>query len=57
MRQRIDSALSSCYLSNNSNVLTRTKDGKYKAKAVFKTGKIKDIIINKLGETLYSCIA
>ncbi len=47
LRQRIDSALSSCYLSNNSNVLTRTKDGKYKVKAVFKTGKIKDIIINK----------
>ncbi|MBU5479286.1 SpoIID/LytB domain-containing protein [Eubacterium sp. MSJ-13] len=47
LRNRIDSALSSCYLSNNSYVLTKTKNGEYKKKAVFKTGKINDIIINK----------
>lgn len=47
LRNRIDSALSSCYLSNNENVLTKTKSGKYKKSSVFKTGKITDIKISK----------
>ena len=38
---------SSCYLSNNENVLTKTKSGKYKKSSVFKTGKITDIKISK----------
>lgn len=47
LRSRIDSALSSCYVSNNANVLTKLKNGKYKSRSGFVTGKIKSIEITK----------
>lgn len=47
LRNRIDSALYSCYVSNNANVLTKMKNGKYKSKSGFITGKIKNIQVTK----------
>lgn len=44
---RIDSALSSCYASDTSEVLTQCKDGSYQSKPLEPMGKIRKIRVEK----------
>lgn len=47
LSERVDSALSACYASDRSKVLTQSRDGSYQSKSLVPLGKIRKIRVEK----------